>query len=99
MSQLYGHYLTANTTKEPPPHPRGPLVYRRAPVYGLMVIRPARIRGSLRANCWHEPEPGALETDGKQMSPPGLFPPAWVDPISHEPCGGRHGISAAGVCI
>lgn len=96
MSQLYGHYLTANTTKE---HPPRPLVYRRAPVYGLMVIRPARIRRSLRANCWHEPEPEASETDGNQMSLPGLCPPAWVDPISHEPCGGQHGISAAGVCI
>lgn len=39
MSQLYGHYLTTNTTKELP----RPLVYRRAPVYGLMVIRPVRI--------------------------------------------------------
>lgn len=76
--------------KHPPPTPTPPqpLVYRRAPVYGLMVIRPARIRGSLRANCWREPEPEASETDGNQMSPPGLFPPAWVDPISHEPCGG-----------
>lgn len=83
-------------TPTPPPRP---LVYRRVPVYGLMVIRPARIRGSLRANCWREPEPEASETDGNQMSPPGLFPPAWVDPISHEPCGGDDTAFLPLVCV
>lgn len=39
MSQLYGHYLTTNTKEIP-----RPLVYRRPPVYGLMVIGLVRKR-------------------------------------------------------